>query len=218
MRAQGRWNCLPPFPRAGLPAALHVLLLAPSSCCADPSGLRDKGTTGQALHSEEATDGVEGDCFPCRETHAPLCAARVPTVRLLRNVSAMFPRTLPLLVRPMRIRLAAFSSAAAATPATTAAAASASAARPKVTSAQLRAQRPRAPSLKAPSPAADPSSAAAVLASVDPALDTEKCGPAQPEPQSVSIVNESTGERMGPRGPEPTRFGDWELKGRCSDF
>ncbi len=22
----------------------------------------------------------------------------------------------------------------------------------------------------------------------------------------------------GPQGPEPTRFGDWERKGRCSDF
>jgi len=22
----------------------------------------------------------------------------------------------------------------------------------------------------------------------------------------------------GPKGPEPTRFGDWENKGRCSDF
>ncbi|MBT4739714.1 MAG: DUF1674 domain-containing protein [Rhodospirillaceae bacterium] len=22
----------------------------------------------------------------------------------------------------------------------------------------------------------------------------------------------------GPKGPEPTRFGDWERKGRCSDF
>lgn len=22
----------------------------------------------------------------------------------------------------------------------------------------------------------------------------------------------------GPRGPEPTRFGDWEKAGRCSDF
>lgn len=26
------------------------------------------------------------------------------------------------------------------------------------------------------------------------------------------------GEIGGPRGPEPTRFGDWEFKGRCSDF
>ena len=22
----------------------------------------------------------------------------------------------------------------------------------------------------------------------------------------------------GPAGPEPTRFGDWEQKGRCTDF
>lgn len=22
----------------------------------------------------------------------------------------------------------------------------------------------------------------------------------------------------GPRGPEPTRYGDWERKGRCTDF
>ncbi|HYW93191.1 MAG TPA: DUF1674 domain-containing protein [Gammaproteobacteria bacterium] len=22
----------------------------------------------------------------------------------------------------------------------------------------------------------------------------------------------------GPRGPEPTRYGDWEKNGRCSDF
>jgi len=31
-------------------------------------------------------------------------------------------------------------------------------------------------------------------------------------------VNPKTGERGGPRGPEPTRFGDWEIKGRVSDF
>ncbi|XP_021909284.1 succinate dehydrogenase assembly factor 4, mitochondrial [Carica papaya] len=31
-------------------------------------------------------------------------------------------------------------------------------------------------------------------------------------------VNKETGETGGPRGPEPTRYGDWELKGRCSDF
>ncbi|MEO1019121.1 MAG: succinate dehydrogenase assembly factor 4 [Pseudomonadota bacterium] len=27
-----------------------------------------------------------------------------------------------------------------------------------------------------------------------------------------------SGELNGPRGPEPTRFGDWEKNGRCSDF
>ncbi|OAY48444.1 hypothetical protein MANES_06G159200v8 [Manihot esculenta] len=31
-------------------------------------------------------------------------------------------------------------------------------------------------------------------------------------------VNKETGEIGGPRGPEPTRYGDWERNGRCSDF
>ncbi|KAI3935131.1 hypothetical protein MKX01_031398 [Papaver californicum] len=31
-------------------------------------------------------------------------------------------------------------------------------------------------------------------------------------------VNKLTGEIGGPRGPEPTRYGDWEKAGRCSDF
>lgn len=31
-------------------------------------------------------------------------------------------------------------------------------------------------------------------------------------------VNPETGEIGGPRGPEPTRYGDWERKGRVSDF
>lgn len=26
------------------------------------------------------------------------------------------------------------------------------------------------------------------------------------------------GEIGGPKGPEPTRYGDWEFKGRCTDF
>ena len=25
-------------------------------------------------------------------------------------------------------------------------------------------------------------------------------------------------EQGGPKGPEPTRYGDWEKSGRCSDF
>jgi hypothetical protein len=76
--------------------------------------------------------------------------------------------------------------------------------RPAVTSAQIRAQRPRATSKVAGNP--------------DSALDTDKCGPEQVAPEMVSVVNEKTGERMGPRGLEPTRFGDWEAKGRCWDF
>lgn len=30
--------------------------------------------------------------------------------------------------------------------------------------------------------------------------------------------NPETGEVGGPKGPEPTRYGDWEKKGRCIDF
>lgn len=25
-------------------------------------------------------------------------------------------------------------------------------------------------------------------------------------------------EQGGPKGPEPTRYGDWEIKGKCVDF
>jgi hypothetical protein len=35
---------------------------------------------------------------------------------------------------------------------------------------------------------------------------------------SGETVNRKTGERGGPRGPEPTRYGDWEKSGRCYDF
>uniref|UniRef100_A0A8C4QYC9 Succinate dehydrogenase assembly factor 4, mitochondrial n=1 Tax=Eptatretus burgeri TaxID=7764 RepID=A0A8C4QYC9_EPTBU len=37
-------------------------------------------------------------------------------------------------------------------------------------------------------------------------------------PQFPDDINPHTGERGGPRGPEPTRYGDWERKGRCVDF
>jgi hypothetical protein len=32
--------------------------------------------------------------------------------------------------------------------------------------------------------------------------------PPEPMPKEVG----------GPKGPEPTRYGDWEVDGRCSDF
>ncbi|KAH0468155.1 hypothetical protein IEQ34_003188 [Dendrobium chrysotoxum] len=38
------------------------------------------------------------------------------------------------------------------------------------------------------------------------------------EEESGVYVNEKTGEISGPRGPEPTRYGDWERNGRCYDF
>jgi hypothetical protein len=37
-------------------------------------------------------------------------------------------------------------------------------------------------------------------------------------PPFENDTNPATGEVGGPRGPEPTRYGDWERKGRVSDF
>ena len=32
------------------------------------------------------------------------------------------------------------------------------------------------------------------------------------------VDDEMPPELNGPKGPEPTRYGDWEQKGRCTDF
>lgn len=40
----------------------------------------------------------------------------------------------------------------------------------------------------------------------------------QPLEKFPNDINPKTGEVGGPRGPEPTRYGDWERKGRVSDF
>jgi hypothetical protein len=38
------------------------------------------------------------------------------------------------------------------------------------------------------------------------------------EPEEEAQPAETPEEVGGPPGPEPTRFGDWEKKGRCIDF
>ncbi len=44
--------------------------------------------------------------------------------------------------------------------------------------------------------------------------------PAAPPPQPKPDEKPATRGREigGPKGPEPTRYGDWERNGRCSDF
>ncbi|MDE2007169.1 MAG: DUF1674 domain-containing protein, partial [Rhodospirillales bacterium] len=39
--------------------------------------------------------------------------------------------------------------------------------------------------------------------------------PAAPRPATPRPATKEIG---GPKGPEPTRYGDWEVKGRCIDF
>ncbi|KAJ8935075.1 hypothetical protein NQ314_004012 [Rhamnusium bicolor] len=43
----------------------------------------------------------------------------------------------------------------------------------------------------------------------------EEENPLEPWPNNI---NPHTGEIGGPKGPEPTRYGDWERKGRVTDF
>lgn len=42
--------------------------------------------------------------------------------------------------------------------------------------------------------------------------------PASDPSMSDAGSPDKTIERGGPKGPEPTRFGDWENNGRCTDF
>ena len=40
----------------------------------------------------------------------------------------------------------------------------------------------------------------------------------KPDVETKIITEGKAGETGGPKGPEPTRYGDWEKKGRCIDF
>ena len=42
--------------------------------------------------------------------------------------------------------------------------------------------------------------------------------PKPPDPAPKPREEERPAEIGGPKGPEPTRYGDWERKGRCVDF
>ena len=54
------------------------------------------------------------------------------------------------------------------------------------------------------------------------ALSPEAAALKPPPPRAAPGLNpapaEMPPETGGPKGPEPTRYGDWERKGRCSDF
>ena len=53
----------------------------------------------------------------------------------------------------------------------------------------------------------DPAGTAGVAGADAAAVDAE-------DPAATDAPREIN----GPKGPEPTRYGDWEQKGRCSDF
>ncbi len=54
-------------------------------------------------------------------------------------------------------------------------------------------------------------------------MDDEIAPPTPVEPDRSPATHEVETEKLpreigGPKGPEPTRYGDWERKGRCFDF
>lgn len=40
----------------------------------------------------------------------------------------------------------------------------------------------------------------------------------EPKPEPKAEPKPAPRETGGPKGPEPTRYGDWERNGRCVDF
>lgn len=46
----------------------------------------------------------------------------------------------------------------------------------------------------------------------------DKTKPAEQKPEESKTEKTVPEEVGGQEGPEPTRFGDWEKAGRCSDF
>jgi hypothetical protein len=59
------------------------------------------------------------------------------------------------------------------------------------------------------------------LAGAEPAQRADASRPRDPSPAPGSPVLPAappSPEVGGPTGPEPTRYGDWERRGRCIDF
>lgn len=61
-------------------------------------------------------------------------------------------------------------------------------------------------------PVADTKAADTKTGTTPPSAETAAPAPVLKGPE------QKPGEIGGPKGPEPTRYGDWEFKGRCSDF
>ncbi|MCB9990484.1 MAG: DUF1674 domain-containing protein [Rhodospirillales bacterium] len=50
-------------------------------------------------------------------------------------------------------------------------------------------------------------------------MEQKKPSPDRTHPvESSDIADDRPAEKGGPKGPEPTRYGDWERDGKCVDF
>lgn len=55
-------------------------------------------------------------------------------------------------------------------------------------------------------------------ASASPTGIPSPSGAGEPHVAAAATARPGSRETGGPPGPEPTRYGDWERKGRCIDF
>jgi len=65
---------------------------------------------------------------------------------------------------------------------------------------------------------ADPSAQGANSRSIEVKINNTKSGLESEKDTETTKSPESGREIGGPKGLEPTRYGDWEVNGRCSDF
>ena len=59
--------------------------------------------------------------------------------------------------------------------------------------------------------ATDPKTAPESTGEAEPSSAEEACEESRPDPDTVPEIG-------GRKGPDPTRYGDWEKGGRCIDF
>ncbi|MCQ8276921.1 DUF1674 domain-containing protein [Acetobacteraceae bacterium KSS8] len=49
-------------------------------------------------------------------------------------------------------------------------------------------------------------------------MDKDQTDPTQPDPAGTALEQPEEKEIGGPKENQPTRYGDWTVKGRCIDF
>ena len=62
-----------------------------------------------------------------------------------------------------------------------------------------------------------------VIDAAEPRIKKSGSGAAEEKDAVTAVATDVSKQKIpaeinGPRGPEPTRYGDWEQKGRCTDF
>jgi len=61
----------------------------------------------------------------------------------------------------------------------------------------------------------DPAATTYLACMSEPPETEPPVGQDMPKPPVPPVMPKEIG---GPKGPEPTRYGDWEVNGRCTDF